>query len=191
MARKVAAFAQRKCQPPVIPRTGGELAIAGKREPGTFVPYDLVHHPIVAAVDKNIGDGLAEFQALRDRKEMVLTLDGRVFNQIIVTQLLRMNEHRTGHFDLVIKCERTNEVWRGAAHAGQPLRELCASFDLDISGEPAQHIIEQRYLFVRIAARTSREQISDPVNDFEASPALAVATGLISSSSTDRLSARA
>ena len=79
-----------------------------------------------------------------------------------------MNEHRTRHLDLVIKCERTNELWRGAAHAGQPLRELCARFDLDISGEPAQHIIEQRYLFVRIAARTSREQISDPVNDFEA-----------------------
>ena len=143
LARKVAALAQRQCQPPVIPRTGGQLAITGKREPGTFIPYDLVHHPIVAAVDKNIRDGLAEFQALRDRKKMVLTLGGRVFNQIIVTQLLRMNEYRPGHLDLVIKCERTNELWRGAAHAGQPLREFCARFDLDIGGEPAQHIIEQ------------------------------------------------
>src|SRR6478672_1516772 len=102
-----------------------------------------------------------------------------------------MNEYRPGHLDLVIKCERTNELWRGAAHTGQPLREFCARFDLDIGGEPAQHIIEQRYLFVRIAARTSREQISDPVNDLRRCPALAVATGLISSSSTDRLSARA
>jgi hypothetical protein len=47
---------------------------------------------------------------------------------------------------------RANErALGGAAHAGQPLRELCARFDLDISGEPAQHIVEQRYLFVRIA----------------------------------------
>jgi hypothetical protein len=42
---------------------------------------------------------------------MVLTLDGRVFNQIIVAQLLRMNEHRPRYLDLVIKCERTNELW--------------------------------------------------------------------------------
>ena len=48
------------------------------------------------------------------------------------------------------------------------LRELCARFDLDIGGEPAQHVIKQRDLFVRIAARSSRKQISDPVNDFEA-----------------------
>src|SRR6185437_6076377 len=102
-----------------------------------------------------------------------------------------MNEYRPGHLDLVIKCERTNELWRGAAHAGQPLREFCARFDLDIGGEPAQHIIEQRYLFVRIAARTSREQISDPVNDFEAMSGTGGGNRADSSSSTDRLSARA
>ena len=48
------------------------------------------------------------------------------------------------------------------------LRKLCARLDLDIGGELFEHVIEQRNLVKRIAARTRREQIGDTLNDPEA-----------------------
>jgi hypothetical protein len=41
------------------------------------------------------------------------------------------------------------------------VREFCAHLNLDISRELLQHVIEQRNLLARIAARTRHEQVGD------------------------------
>ena len=47
-------------------------------------------------------------------------------------------------------------------------RKLCARLDLDVGGELLEHVIEQRNLVVRIAARARRKQIGDTLKDPQA-----------------------
>ena len=51
---------------------------------------------------------------------------------------------------------------------GQMLGKLCARLDLDVGGELLEHVVEQRDLFVRIAARARRKQIGDALKDPQA-----------------------
>lgn len=50
-------------------------------------------------------------------------------------------------------------------HAGQTFCKLRTRLDLDIGGQTAQHIVEQRNLFVRIVARAGGKQIGNPIDN--------------------------
>ena len=66
-----------------------------------------VNDPVIAAIDQNVGNGFTQFQALRDRQKVVLALGGRVFDQIIISQLLRAREHRPGDLNDIVEGKRT------------------------------------------------------------------------------------
>ena len=85
-----------------------------------------------------------------------------------------MNKNRLGHFDLVIKSERADQLWRRAIDAGQLLGESCPRLHFDIGREFLQNIVEQRDLVAGVAARAGREQIGNPLQN---SQALSVAPG--------------
>lgn len=108
--------------------------------------------PVVAALDQDVGHFFAQLQTLCDREEMVLALGRSVFNEIVVGQPLRMNEHGLGHFNCIVECKRADENGRSILHFRQPMCELRTRLDLDIGGKPAQHIVEQRNLLMGIAA---------------------------------------
>jgi hypothetical protein len=76
-------------------------------------------------------------------------------------------------------------------HANHPLGKFCTCLHLDIGAKPAQHIVEECNLFVRIVAGTGRKKIVMRSIILSRCRVLAVASGLTSSSSTDRLCARA
>ena len=52
--------------------------------------------------------------------------------------------------------------------AGQPARQPGARLDLDIGGQPLQHVVEQRDLPAGIAARAGHEQVGDALQDAQA-----------------------
>ena len=109
---------------------------------------------MIAALDEDVGDVLAQLQALRDREQMLLAFCRRVFDKVIVGQLLRMNQHRLRNFDRIVESERTNKLGRSDFHAHEVMGEFCARFDFDIGGKLLKHVIEQCDLLVRIAARS-------------------------------------
>ena len=111
-----------------------------------------MHNSLVAPLDKNIGDGLAQFQTLCDRKQMVLTFGRSILDQIIVIQLLRIDEYRLGHLDRIIEGKQADKLRRSTFHAAEPMRELCPGFDLDICGQPASTSSNSAICSLRITA---------------------------------------
>ena len=168
MTRNVAALSESQRQLAIIARAGRQLTVAGKRKTRAFVFDDPVNDPLIAALDKDVSDHLAQFKALRDRKQMVLALGRGVFDEVVIRQLLRMNQHRSRDLDGIVECQRTNHLRRSAFHICEMLGKLCARLDLDVGGELLEHVIEQRDLVVRIAARTRRKQIGDALKDPQA-----------------------
>ena len=74
-----------------------------------------------------------------------------------------MNKNRLGHFDLVIKSERADQLWRCAIDAGQLIGQSCPRLHFDIGRELLQNIVEQRDLVAGLPARARREQIDNPL----------------------------
>ena len=108
-----------------------------------------MHNPLIAALDQDVRDGLAQFQALRDREEVVLAFGGGVFDEVVVGQLFRMDKHRSRDLDRVVESERANELWRSAVACAA---SRCASFARALTSmsaaERRKHVVEQRNLFV-------------------------------------------
>jgi len=165
LTRDVAALAKSQSELAVIPCPIRQLAVSGKRKAGTFVSDDPVNDPVIAAIDKNVSNGFAQFEALGNREKMVLALGCRVLDKIIIGQLLGAREHGSGDFDDIVEGKRTHQLRGCAVHAGQTFGKLRTCLDLDIGGQTAQHIVEQRDLFVRIVARAGGKQIGNSIDN--------------------------
>ena len=110
MARDIASFAQGQCQLSIVPRAIRKLVVAGQRETRTFVFDDFMDDPIIAPINENVRDGLAQFQALRNRVEMILALGGRILDQIVVTELIGSHEHRSPPLRSPSSCPLTSRM---------------------------------------------------------------------------------
>jgi hypothetical protein len=55
-------------------------------------------------------------------------------------------------------------------HASHPLGKFCTCLHLDIGAKPAQHIVEECNLFVRIVAGTGRKKIGDAIDNSKPVP---------------------
>src|SRR5262249_48492987 len=63
-----------------------QLTKPGMREAGPAIVGDRAHHTLVASLDKDVGDSLAQRCALRNGVEVALALGPRVLNKIFLTQ---------------------------------------------------------------------------------------------------------
>ena len=98
---------------------------------------------------------------------MVLAFGCCVFDQIIIGQLLRAHEYGPATSIASSKANVRTSFGGALSHAGQTFRKLCTRLDFDIGGQTAQHIVEQRDLFVGIAARAGGKQIGNSIDDSE------------------------
>ena len=99
MTRDIAALAKSQRQLAVIPRPICKLAIAGKGKTGAFISDNPMDDPVIAAINQNVRNGFTQFKALGNCQKMVLAFGCRVFDQIIIGQLLRARENGSGDFD--------------------------------------------------------------------------------------------
>ncbi len=127
-----------------------------------------MYDPLVAALDEYVSNILAQLQTLSDREQMVLTFCRGVFDKVGIGQLLRMDQHRLGNFDRIVESKRSNELGRGAFHAHEVMGEFGARLDFDVGGKLLEHVIEQCDLLVRIAARSGREEVCNPLKNSQA-----------------------
>ena len=178
-ARQIVAATQRERELGIATGTHGQLAVAGERETGTAIAHDLVDDAAVAALDQHVRDRLAQLQPLGDGHQMRLALGGRILHKIGFGELRRMRQHRSGHLDGIVEGERADDLGRRVLRAGKAARELGARFDLDIDGEPLQHVVEYGDLLARIAARSGREQIGDAQQDPQTTLHIAGGDGLV------------
>ncbi len=107
-------------------------AVAGKR----------VHHGAVAARDQHVGDGLADGLALGDRQHMRLALAAHVGDQGVIVEPCGFLQHRPRHLDRIVKGKLVDDIERCAVETREPLGELGANLDLDLVGEPPDHLAE-------------------------------------------------
>ena len=122
-------------------------------------------HPAIAALDQNVGDALAEPKGAARWHQVVLALGAGILDQVGIAELVRVDQHRLGHRDGVVECERTDQPRRGVVDRGKPLAPIWRASSLHIGAKLLQHAIEQGDPLTGMAARTGREQIGDALRN--------------------------
>ncbi len=87
-----------------LDRTGhpiGDLLESGARQAGIAVAQQRTHHPIIAAIDQDTGQGCAYPIPSRDRHQMILPLDAGNIDQILILQRLAGAQYGFSHRDMV------------------------------------------------------------------------------------------
>src|SRR6185437_11942704 len=96
MPRNVAPRSHTQCKRRVVAGSHDEFAKAAVRDAGAGVPGNRMNDPALAALDEDVGDGLADRSALRKRVEMTLALGGGAGDKIWLAERCRLTEHRPG-----------------------------------------------------------------------------------------------
>ena len=105
---------------------GDDAGIAGFREARAGVVGKLADDLALAAVDDDVGHGLRQIGAGRNRHQMVLPLGAGDLDQRVGAEPAGMGQHLAGHLDLVVRGELFDDLERGVVDRRQPLAESSA-----------------------------------------------------------------
>ena len=73
----------------------------------------------------------------------------------------RLLEHRPGNGNVVVLGERRHHAVRRIGHRRKPARQLGQRFGLDLLDQGADDVVEQRDVFVAVAARAVEKETGD------------------------------
>ena len=122
------------------------------RETRAIIAGDGVHDLLIAARHQHVRDRLLDRFSLRDRQHMGLALGADVGNQGVGLEPPGLPQDGAGDLDLIVKGKLVDDIDRGIVEAGQPPCELRARRDLNLVGEPPDHLAEGPDLVVAVAA---------------------------------------
>ena len=123
---------------------------------------------MVAPLDQDIGHGLGQNASAGNRQQVTLALGSRVFHQRRVFEPHRVRQHRRGHVDRVVECQRADDPGGRVGDESEPAAEFRPGGLPDGPDQPAHDVAEQVDLIDGKAARAVDEEIGDAAQDLGA-----------------------
>ena len=110
MRRHISPHAEIFCEPLVSLGALGQPDVAAIRKCCALILRQLADDPGVATLDQNVSDRGGQALALGNRAKMVLALGAGNLDQVIVGELRRVGQDRSGDCDLVVTRQSTDDA---------------------------------------------------------------------------------
>jgi hypothetical protein len=146
--RNVGTHANAACKGVVALGALDKPRIAAFREVRPVVRGHIKENVVVAAIDENVGHGIAKRTARRNGEEMALIFVARDFCEVVFAKPPRLQEDGARDFDCVVIGKTENGVEGRPVERRQAARKLDARLGFDFAGEPDDQVVEQLDLLV-------------------------------------------